>query len=444
MNKQLLLLMAPVTTVSGYGARSRDIATALIRSDKYDVVIFPTRWGATPQNALDNGNKDHVEIMSRLLKSPQLNRQPDVFVQITVPNEFQKVGRYNIGITAGIETTLASGDWIEGCNRMDLVLTSSEHAKKVLLTSKWTKADKDTNQPVGTVECTTPIEVLFEGVDLTKYFNTKEIHKSVDDQLKQVKEPFAFLFVGHWLNGDIGQDRKDVGMLCKVFLETFKRKAKHNQPALVLKTSRSDFSPIDKKHIIEKIQSVYSSVVGGTLPNIYLLHGDLTDEEMNSLYNHPKIKAHITFTKGEGFGRPLAEASLSVKPVVAPNYSGHLDFLKHGVLLGGKMAQVHPSAAWENVILQESEWFTVDYGQAGAVMIDLVENYKNYEVQAKKQATFIKKEFSFDAMAEKLVSIIDEKAPKQVALKLPQLKKIELPKLKKVEPINSEENAVNS
>lgn len=431
MNKPLVFLMAPVTTVSGYGARSRDIATALIKSDKYHVVIYPTRWGSTPQNALDMGNSDHKAIFDRFI-SGQLPVQPDVFIQITVPNEFQKVGKYNIGITAGIETTVASGEWIEGCNRMDLVLTSSEHAKKVLEGSVWQKHNEQ-GQHVGEVKCTTPVDVLFEGVDLQRYFKTNEIHKSIDDQLSEIKESFGFLFVGHWLNGDIGQDRKDVGMLCKVFLESFKKRAPHNQPALILKTSRVDFSPIDKNAIIDRIEQIYASVQGHNLPNIYLLHGDLTDEEMNSLYNHPKIKAHVSFTKGEGYGRPLAEASLSVKPILASNYSGHLDFLKHGVLLPGTMTNVHPSAAWDKVILKESSWFTVDYGHAGQAMIDVIDNYKNYEINAKKQATLIKKEYSFDKMAEKLVGILDEKAPKQVEIKLPQLKKIELPKLQKVE-----------
>lgn len=425
--------MAPVATLSGYGARSRDIATALIKSGKYDVMIAPTRWGSTPENALDSNNQEHEEIRKRFVINNQIPRQPDIFVQITVPNEFQKVGKYNIGITAGIETTLASGEWIEGCNRMDLVLVSSEHAKNVLVGSKWGKFDQNTKQQIGTIECTTPVEVLFEGVDIKKYFYTNEIQMSLYQQLKQVKESFAFLFVGHWLQGDAGEDRKNVGMLCKVFLETFKNKAPKNQPALILKTSRADFSPIDRMHILQKIENIYSTVKGINLPNIYLIHGDLSDDEMNSLYNYAKVRAHITFTKGEGYGRPLAEACLSVKPVIAPNYSGHTDFLKHAILLPGSLTKVHPSAVWDKVILSESEWMTVDYAQASKAMVDVVENYDKYIINAKKQATLIKKEYNLDKMSEKLIQILDEKAPKQVALKLPQLKKVELPKLQKVE-----------
>jgi len=154
------------------------------------------------------------------------------------------------------------------------------------------------------------------------------------------------------------------------------------------------------------------------------------------LYNHPKIKAHITFTRGEGFGRPLAEAALSQKPVIATNYSAHTEFLKESVLLPGTMENVHPSAVWDKMILPESQWFTVDYGYASGVMKHIVDNPKDYEIGAKKQATLIKKEWNFDAMVDKLKDILDRNVPEfvvQAQLKLPQLKKIELPKLKKIE-----------
>ncbi len=136
--------MAPVTTVSGYGARSRDIAYSLIKSEKYNVRIWPTRWGNTPMNALDPANPKHKMVLDCLMSEPKLDSQPEVFIQITVPNEFQRLGKFNIGITAGIETTIASAPWIEGCNNMDLVLTSSEHSKNVLKDSVWMKKDEKT------------------------------------------------------------------------------------------------------------------------------------------------------------------------------------------------------------------------------------------------------------------------------------------------------------
>ena len=440
MQKPLLLLMAPVNTVSGYGARSRDIAHALIESDKYDVKIWPTRWGSTPQNYLNDQDPKDKLIIDRCLDDPQLPKQPEVFIQITVPNEFQRVGRFNIGITAGIETTIAAAPWIEGCNRMDLVLTSSEHSKKVIQESVWEKHDQNTRQPIGTLRLEKPIEVLFEGVDLTKYYKTSEIHSSVDNQLKLVKEDFAFLFVGHWLKGDLGQDRKDISGLIKTFLETFKNRPTANRPALVLKTSHADFSPLDLEDILTKIEQISLSVRGGIgeLPSVYLIHGDLTDEEINSLYNHPKIKAHITLTKGEGFGRPLAEASLSEKVIIAPSWSGQVDFLKHSIQVAGQLTQVHPSAAWDDVLLQESLWFTADYNQASEAMKFAFDkkNAKTIATLAKRQSSVIKREFTLKQMADKLIQFIEEpvsQMPKITPLQLPKLKKIELPKLKKIE-----------
>ena len=435
MNKPLLLLMSPVATRSGYGARSRDIARALINSDKYDVRIWSTPWGSTPMNALNPNNPKDKVIIDRLLPEPKLDKQPDVFIQITVPNEFQRLGQFNIGITAGIETTRCSGPWIEGCNRMDLVLTSSEHSKTTFMNSIYEKIDKNTQQRVGELRVEKPVQVLFEGVDLDVYNKTAAIDETIITTLSTVKEKFAFLFVGHWLNGDFGEDRKNVGAMIRTFLETFKNK--QNTPALILKTSHANFSPLDRIDILRKIEFIKSNVVNATrLPSIYLIHGDLEDEEINSLYNHPKVKAHISFTKGEGFGRPLAEAALSGKPVIASDWSGHTDFLKHSVKLPGSLTQVHTSAAWENVIMRESEWFTVDYGYASKVMRDVFDNYKNYEIDAKKQATLIRKEFSLENMEKSLMMILEKEvpeAPTQLQLKLPQLKKIQLPSLKKIE-----------
>jgi len=434
MNKPMILIQAPVATISGYGARSRDIAYSLINSGKYDVKIWNTKWGTTPMNALDPENKKHKVIIDCLLENQNLPAQPDIFIQITVPSEFQQVGKYNIGITAGIETTIAAAQWIEGCNKMDLILTSSEHSKKVFVESVWEKRDQQSNQVIGVLKLEKPIEVLFEGVDLDTYFVTDDINKTVDDQLRGIKENFSFLFVGHWLGGDFGEDRKNVSAMIRIFLEAFKGKASHNQPALILKTSQADFSPLDREDILKKIDSIYKSMkTTKRLPKVYLLHGDLSDEEMNSLYNHPKVKAHITFTKGEGFGRPLAEASLSQKIIIASNWSGHLDFLKDAVLLPGTMTNVHPTAAWENVILLESQWFSVDYGYAANILKEVVDNYKNFKVMGKKQATNVKKNFSLEAMQQLLIQTLDKyvpEFPKQVAIKLPQLKKIELPQLK--------------
>ena len=433
--KQLVVISCPIDTYSGYGARSRDIVKALLKANKYDIKIAPQRWGSTPFGFLQANNPEHKQIIDCFLQQPQLPRQPDIWIQITVPNEFQPIGKYNIGITAGIETTLCDPSWLEGINRMNLTLVSSEHAKHVFEGSAFEQRDKNTNQVIKIIKAEKPIEVLFEGVDTNIYQKLDAINESeVWDVLDTVDEDFNFLFVGHWLQGEIGQDRKDVGMMIKTFLETFKGKGK--KPGLILKTSGGTYSIMDRDSILEKINKIRAAVGDdGTLPNVYLLHGELSDEEVNELYNHPKVKAHVTFTKGEGYGRPLIEATISQKPVIAPNYSGHLDFLdaEMSVLLPGQITKIHSSAVVENMLLADSSWFTVDYKKSAEILKEVYKNYKDYLDGAKRQAYKSRTEFSLEKMAEKLNAIIEEKVPKQVALKLPQLKKIELPKLKKVE-----------
>ena len=429
--KPLFVVSCPIDTFSGYGARSRDIVISLIKSNKYDVKILPQRWGNTPFGFLKADNPDHKLMMDCTLQGNQLPKQPDVWMQITVPNEFQPVGKYNIGVTAGIETTLCDADWIEGVNRMNLTLVSSEHAKSVFKNSRFEKRNSQTQQLEGIVELKAPVEVLFEGADLNKY---KIIDLPSDSQilevLNEIPESFCYLFVGHWIKGDLGEDRKDVSGLIKTFLETFK--GQKTRPALIVKTSSATSSVMDRESILDKIR-VIEEQVGGDLPSIYLLHGDLLDEEVNELYNHSKVKAFVSFTKGEGFGRPLLEASLTAKPVIASNWSGHLDFLNDdmSVLLQGEVKQIHPSAVVEKMLLAESGWFTVNYKKASGVLVDVYKNYKKYVDGAKRQAYRSRTEFSLDKMAEKLLSIIDSKIPKPVEFKLPQLKKIELPKLKK-------------
>lgn len=440
--KPFVVVQGPVATRSGYGNHTRDLVISLIKADKYDIQIVSLPWGSTPMDALDPNNIDHQEIVKRIAIQ-NITRQPDIFIQVSIPNEFQPHGKYNIGITAGIETDTVSAEFLEGCNRMNLILTTSEHSKQGFLNSVYDKVDKNTNQLTGQLRLERPIEVLFEGVDLDVYKKTNDINELVLNELNSIKEGFNFLFVGHWLKGDLGADRKDIGMLIKTFCEAFKNKSPQNKPGLILKTSHATFSIIDREELMKKINMI-TAPYGKSAPSIYLLHGDLTDEQMNALYNHSKVKAMISFTHGEGYGRPLLEFTLSEKPVIASNWSGHTDFLKHATLLPGELKEVHQSAT-DNWILKGSKWFTVNYGYAISVMRDVVDNYKTYVNTAKRQAYISRTDFSLDKMAEKFCSYVDNantSIPKQVQLQLPKLKKISesteapkitLPKLKKIE-----------
>ena len=221
--------------------------------------------------------------------------------------------------------------------------------------------------------------------------------------------------------------------MIKAFLELFKGKSK--KPALVLKTAIVGPSYMDRDEILKRINQIRSTVNSKDLPNIYLLHGEFTDAEMNEIYNHPKIKAMVSLTKGEGFGRPLLEFTQSKKPLLTTNWSGHVDFLNTGftTLVPGTLTNVHSSAA-NQFLMKESQWFSPDAGRVGHYLKDMFENYKDYVDGGKRQAYHSKQNFSFEKMTEKMAEYLKRvpEFPKQVQLKLPQLKKIELPKLNKV------------
>ena len=437
-----MVVTAPVGTRSGYGAHSRDICRSLIDLDRFDVRIWPVRWGNTPQNALSEQNPQDLPIIKRLLQTPEIERQPDIHVHIVVPNEFQNIAKYNIGITAGIETTAIPPVWIEGLNRMDLNIVPAKFVKHTIENTNYDKHDENTKQKIGQLSNERPVEVLFEGVDTDIYGKTNEFSKELLEQFEPIQEDFCFLHVGHWLQGNMGEDRKDISMLVKTFCETFKNQK--NPPALILKTSGATPCIIDREEILGKIRDIKSSLVG-ELPNVYVLHGDLRDEEINQLYNHPKVKAHVSFTHGEGFGRPLLEATLSEKPVIASNWSGQTDFLNQdSILLPGNMIDVPKNSFPKEFIVDGAEWFQVNYAYASNVLREIHNNYSKYVTKAKKQSIVNKSKFSLEQMTKTLGNILDkhlpkfEEQPQQVDLKLPSLKKVskpkkvELPKLKKV------------
>ena len=418
MSRPTILFRGPVKTRSGYGAHARDLLYALREMDLFDIKIDSCMWGNTPMTALED-NEYHQWIEQNITTA--FEGLPDIYVQVTIPNEFRRFGKVNIGITAGIETTVAPKDWVDGCNQMDLVITTSNFSRDVLIQTVYNENDRLTGRLIKQHRIEKPIKVLFEGVDLEIYNN-----KTFDENIFDLKEDFAFLFVGHWLKGDMGQDRKDVGMLIKCFVDAFADNEK--QPALVLKTSSATFSVQERETFRKRIEAI----VGETKnpPPIYLLFGELKDEEMNQLYNHPKIKSMISITKGEGFGRPLLEFSMTGKPIIASNWSGHKDFLPtdKAIMLGGKLTDVHESAA-DKLILKEGKWFTVDYNQVIQAMKLIVKDYDKVLINAELLRKENENKFSMEKMIELFKSYME---PFVKIEPQPQMTKLNLPKLNKI------------
>ena len=431
--KPTCIVSCPIDTFSGYGHRSRDFVRSLIeaKGDDWDIKIVPQKWGNTPWGFLQEDD---------LLKQHYLEQgqhpAPEVWIQITIPNEFQRQGKYNIGVTAGIESTCPPPDFVEGMNRMDLNLVSSNFTKNTFQSVQITQNDKQGN-PVKEVKLEKPIEVLFEGLDTGIYFKDPSKSGLLDD----INESFCFLFTGHWLPGDFGEDRKNVATMVKTFLKSFNKRGP--KPALLLKTNKIDYSIIDQEEILKAIRQIRQEFdFKENLPNIYILHGEFTNEELNKINNDPKVKAFVSFTKGEGFGRPLLEQAITGKPVITTNWSGHTDFIRpeYNILIGGELKNIHKSAA-NQWLIEQAQWFNINEEIATKALNDVYKNYKKYIVSSRKQTKYLKDTFSLDKMTQLLKQYLDKvQIVSNVPLQLPKLNKIgketsqtlQLPKLKKI------------
>lgn len=413
--KPTFIISCPIDTFSGYGSRSRSIVKSIIDSNKYDVKILSQKWGSTSFGYLEQ-HKQWSYLKDYIIDPKSVTKQPDIWCQITIPSEFRKLGKYSIGITAGIETTHVDVSWVQGVNNMDLTLVSSQHSKKAFEDSVY-KSNTNGEE----IKVNKPIEVLPEEVDVDMFLNSDE-----DFDLSSIKESFAYLFVGHWLNGNDGHDRKNVYNLIKLFFNTFKNKKQ--KPALILKTSSGPCSIVDRERILSKIENIRKQIKSSDLPNIYLIHGDLEEKQMSALYHHSKIKAMVSLTRGEGWGRPLLEFSLTKKPIITSGWSGHLDFLKpeYTNLIPGKLIQIDPSCVIKNILIKESKWFEPDYVKASQMLKDVYKHYKKYIDKSKQQAKYSKDNFAYSNLNIILNNILDKNLPefpKFVELNLPKLQK---------------------
>ena len=449
--KQNVLMIAPFSTRSGYGDHARSLFYSIMDREDLQIKCMDVKWGNTPRNHLRKEVPRHKKLLDTFVTQDQVKGQPDILIDIRIPNEFATGAKVNIGITAGVETDVVSPEFLGGMNSMDLNIVPSNFTAQTFNKCTYDKVEDlpdGQKQKVGEVRNEKPIRVLFEGVDTDVYSPKQkhELEKNLYQELdNMIKEDFAYLHVGQWGNGAFGEDRKNIGVLIKSFLKAFSNIP--NPPALVLKTNGANFSILDREITKKRIQEVKDMFKGVDLPNIYLIHGDFTIEEMSTLYNHPKIGAFITCTHGEGFGRPMLEASCCDLPVIASKWSGHLDFLtdSESMLIDGFLKEVPKSALWKPIIVEPSKWFDVNEA-------DVVRKIRTFHKKRKliqKKATRLgkknRREFSLKQMAVEFNHILDDvinKMPKPVSLKLPKLKKvggnskkpaqIKLPKLKKV------------
>jgi glycosyltransferase involved in cell wall biosynthesis len=335
VSKKKVLLRAPVLTQSGYGVHARQIAKWLMDKPELDVEIQALPWGDTPW--LIDGKMDNGFIGKLMEKTVDPNgRVYDASVQLQLPNEWDpRIAKVNIGITAAVEADRCNPAWVNACNSMSMVIVPSKHAASSLTSTGNVKVPLHVVPEAYTRALTQNIKTKMDDVDFSTSFN--------------------FLVFGQLTGNNPENDRKNIFYTIKWLCETFKN---DTDVGVVVKTNAGRNTDIDRKLITQTFTSLLKEVRSGPFPKVHLVHGDMSDEEVSSLYRHPKIKALVALTRGEGYGLPILEAAASGLPVIATAWSGHTDFLSHGkyIEVDYKLSEVHPSRVDNKIFVHGSKW----------------------------------------------------------------------------------------
>tara|TARA_Y100000592_G_scaffold83250_1_gene132871 strand:- start:5763 stop:7007 length:1245 start_codon:yes stop_codon:yes gene_type:complete len=393
--KKKILIKAPLLTRSGYGEQARFALRSLrSREDLFDIYVIPLNWGQTSWVPDYNDEKNWIdETIEKTIAYIEGGGKFDISLQVTIPNEFERLSCLCVGYTAGIETTKVSHQWIQKCNEMDKVIVVSNHAKNVFENTEYTGTVEETGEQVE-LKSTANIDVV--NYPVKKY-------KSLNLDLN-LKHDINFLCVAQM------GPRKNLANTIKWFIEEF-----HDEEVgLVVKTNLSKNSVIDRTVCFSNLKNLLSNWPDRKC-SVHLLHGDLTDQEMHSLYKHEKINAFVCLSHGEGYGLPFFEAAYSDVPVVAIGWSGQCDFLfddkgkEMFYNVAFDLQKVPKEAVWEPIVLENSMWAYPREASSKEKMRECYNDIINNEghvKNTKKYSKYLRNNFSEEIMYDKFVKSI--------------------------------------
>ena len=388
-----VLLVAPVMSRSGYGEMGRFALRSMMSNPDIDLYLHNINWGKTGWIWKDDNERRMIDsLLQKTMIYRQNNGSFDASVQCTIPNEWQRLSPHDVGYTAGIETDKVAPQWLQKGNDMQKIIVISEHSKNTYAQAHYPATNTETGEQIAEYRCTTPIDVVG--------FPRKEIEPTSVDM--NLRHDFNFLCVAQ-----LGP-RKNVDAVIGNFIEEFQ----NEEVGLLLKLNGANDSVMDYHNVVTMFDGIKKTLKEeGHKCSINLIHGSLTDEQVHGLYTHPKVKAMVSFTHGEGFGLPLYEAAYSGLPVVATNWSGHLDFLttdkkvpvnnttsskkgkiskinkvSHFAAVKYELVDIPREAVWDGVLNAGTKWAKIDDTDARKKMRDVYKNHSKWSKKAKKHA----------------------------------------------------------
>lgn len=402
--RKKVLVKGPALSLSGYGEQARFALRALREhEDKFDIYLLNIPWGKTGWTIEQSEETEWLtQLMAKTHGYIQQKGPFDLSIQVTIPNEFEKIAPVNIGYTAGIETTKVSPQWIDKARLMDKIIVVSNHSKQVYDLTEYKLQHPQTGEVID-FKNTTPVEVV--------HFPVKKVEpKQLDLDLQT---DFNFLSVVQW------GPRKNAEATITSFYEEFKNE---QNVGLVMKVNHSKNCIMDRMVCERRLEAIKKNYSDAKC-KVYLLHGNMTEQEMAGLYHHPKIKAIVSTTHGEGFGLPLFEAVCAGLPVIAPKWSGHVDFLMAPVKEDGKvrlrnhftavdfdLANVNKEAVWDGVIQADSQWCHVKTASVKDAMRTVFKNLPTPFAKAKKLQEYIVQEFAEQKQKQKFIEVLNGKS----------------------------------
>lgn len=414
--RKKILIRGPVLSRSGYGEQARFALRSLRKHEhRFDIHLVNTNWGATGWVAQNDEERKYIDFLIQKTSHFMQNKgQFDLSLQVTIPNEWERLAPINVGYTAGIETSKIAPHWITKSSQMDRIIVTSNHSKNTLVNTKYEGFDQETNQSVGMVSVKTPVQVVGYPVKLTE-------KKEVDLDLQT---DFNFLMVSQW------GPRKNALNTVQWFVEKFKD---NPNVGLIIKGFMANNSTSDRLNMEGNLKL---RIDPSAKCKIYLLHGDMSDQEMIGLYSHEKVKALISLSHGEGWGLPLFEASYTGLPIVTTNWSGQCDFLniaekqrKKGSKKKTKTVKkpmigeveftlqpIQKEAVWDGVLQADSMWSYADKNSYQKVLGDVVDNYSKYKQMAAKLKDWVRKEFEAEKQYDAFANAVLPEKEKQEEL----------------------------
>ena len=400
--RKKILVNGPALSQSGYGEHTRFLLRSLkTREDIFDIYLNNLNWGKTNWLFADDDERRWIDfLLQKTIFHAQQKGTFDIAAQVTIPNEWKAMAPINIGITAGIETTKVSPQWIEKSWGVDKIITISEHSKQVYEHTSYQATNNQTGEQF-VAQCSTPIDIVHYPA---KVLDAAELNIDFEQE-------FNFLTVAQW------GPRKNLENTIKWFLDEFKDK----DVGLIVKTNFAKNCLLDYRLTFNRLRNLIGEDEERKC-KVHLLHGYMSDEEINSLYQHPKVKCLLSATHGEGFGLPIFEAAYNGLPIIAPSWSGHVDFLympkkgKDGKIKNKAMfskvdynlAPVPPEVVWDGVLQADSMWCDAKEVSFKLKMKDMIDNWERHSKRAKDLQKYVLENFNQEKQYKTFVDSILE------------------------------------